>query len=183
MSTHSYRGPTNPAYSRLMRVQRKVDGGGEAKISVRPAAPAQDPRRAARQGERLLADGEVVELLSDERVTFVTSAGRRLTCACAMGIDLAWLQAALRLGNVRAEGSVPRSGGEDGVIWCVVPTAEQRRAIPDEINLVAAEGVTIACGKSKVKLAKDGSLRVRGREVAVRGSRSTRIQGGVVRVN
>ena len=181
MSTRAYRGPTVPAYSRLMRVQRKA--GGAAKISIRTAASARQPVRASRQGERLLVDGEVVEVLADQLVAFVTSAGRRLTCACAMGIDLAWLRAALRLGKVRAEGSVPRSGGEDGVIWCLVPTAEQRRVIPDEINLVAAEGVSIVCGKSKVKLAKDGSLRVRGREVAVRGSRSTRIQGGVVRVN
>jgi hypothetical protein len=126
----------------------------------------------------VLVEGEVVELLSDETVAVVTGTGRRLACDCAMSVDLAWLRAA-----VRAEGSAPRSGGGRGTVWCLVPTAEQRRAVPDEINLVAAERVNIVCGKSKLKLAKDGTLRARGREVAIRGSRTTRILGGVVRVN
>jgi hypothetical protein len=157
-----------------MSAQRKI-AAKPAKIATLAASI---PER-----QRVLVDGEIVALLPDDAVTFVTTSGRRLKCACAMGVDLAWLRAALRLGHVRAEGSVARRGAGGGVIWCLVPTAEQRRAIPDEINLVAAEGVNIVCGKSKLKLTKDGSLRARGREVAIRGSRSTRIQGGIVRVN
>jgi hypothetical protein len=164
-----------------MPVQRKVDRATRSSPLEPPAPREHGP--VPREREHVLVDGEVVDVLSEETVAFVTSAGRRLTCACAMGVDLGWLRVALRLGRVRAEGSVPRSGKGGGVIWCLVPTAEQRRAIPDEINLVAAEGVSIVCGKSKLKLTRDGSLRIRGREVALRGSRSTRIQGGVVRVN
>jgi len=157
--------------------------GAKRKVSVKVGSPvAIQPAPVATSG-RLLVEGEVVDMLSDDTVSFVTSAGRRLACDCAMGVDLAWLRAALRLGPVRAEGSAPRSGGGRGTVWCLVPTAEQRRAVPDEINLVAAERVNVVCGKSKVRLAKDGTLRARGREVAIRGSRTTRIMGGVVRVN
>jgi hypothetical protein len=173
--------PERPTYSLGMRAQRKVVRA--AKVSGREPKVVRARRPIQRDRERALIEGEVVEVLSDENVVFVTSGGRWLTCACAMGIDLGWLQAALRLGAVRAEGSVSRSGKEGGVVWCLVPTAEQRRALPEQLNLAAAEGVNIVCGKSKVKLAKDGSLRVRGREVAVRGSRSTRILGGIVRLN
>jgi len=173
---HSRRFFSGAEYIRRMSVQRKVRVA--AKGDKLPAAAT-----PARERARVLIEGEIIELLRDDTVSFVTSAGRRLTCACAMGVDLGWLRSALRLGCVRAQGSVPARGAGGGVIWCVVPTAEQRRALPEEINLVASEGVNIVCGKSKVKLAKDGSLRARGREVAIRGSRSTRIQGGVVRVN
>jgi hypothetical protein len=34
-----------------------------------------------------------------------------------------------------------------------------------------------------VALEKDGSLQVRGRDVLTRGSRSTRVSGGTVRIN
>ncbi len=169
------------AYSSRMALQRKL-----VKVTKTPSlAPrtAHEGLSVAREDERLVVGGAVVEVLSDEAVSFVTGGGRRLTCTCAVGVDVGWLRAALRLGSVRAEGSIPRFGKGEGVVWCLVPTAEQRRAIPDEINLVAAKGVSIVCGKSKLKLSQEGSLRVRGREVVVRGSRSTRIQGGVVRVN
>lgn len=157
-----------------MSVQRKASAKAVKSVPVVASLP---------ERERMLVDGEIVGLLPDDTVSFVTTGGRRLTCACAMGVDLAWLRAALRLGHVRAEGSVPRREAGGGVIWCLIPTAEQRRAVPDEINLVASEGVTIVCGKSKLKLGKDGALRARGREVAIRGSRSTRIQGGIIRLN
>jgi hypothetical protein len=156
--------------------------GAQRKVSVKAEKPLPLVTSISER-ERVVVDGEIVALLPDETVSFVTSGGRRLTCACAMGVDLAWLRAALRLGHVRAEGSVPRGRAGGGVIWCLVPTAEQRGAIPDQINLVASESVNIVCGKSKLKLTKDGTLRARGREVGIRGSRSTRIQGGVVRVN
>jgi hypothetical protein len=73
-----------------MRAQRKVVRA--AKVSGREAKAARAQRPIQRDRERVVVEGEVVEVLSDENVVFVTGAGRRLTCACAMGIDLGWLR-------------------------------------------------------------------------------------------
>jgi hypothetical protein len=48
---------------------------------------------------------------------------------------------------------------------------------------VAKESVKISCGESTLDLDKQGTIRVRGREVTARGSRVTRLQGGSVRIN
>jgi hypothetical protein len=126
-------------------------------------------------------EGEVVDVSKDDRVVFVTAGGRRIVCRYAQHVDPNWLRAALVLGAVAAEASVPAAGV--GTVWCLLPSAEQRKVVVDTLSLAAASNVEIACGKSKLELRKDGTVRLRGRDVLARGSRITRIQGGVVRLN
>ena len=145
--------------------------------------------RAARtvlEGRIVAIDGEdtVILQIGDETgdETGNETAGRRVVCRCPMHVDVSWIQAALRLGPVSAEASLAAGAGE-GTIWCLLPTPEQRRVVPDEITLAASAKVEIVCGKSRLALTKDGTIRLRGRDVATRGSRIARVQGGVVRVN
>ena len=93
-----------------------------------------------------------------------------------------WLRAALAIAPVEAEGTID-TNGESGSIWCLFPGAEHASAVVPTLSLVAAERISLRCGKSSVTLEKDGSLDARGRDVLTRGSRSTRISGGIVRIN
>ena len=54
---------------------------------------------------------------------------------------------------------------------------------PRTINLEADEEVTLRCGKASIQLLKDGSLRIRGKEVLSRASGTNRIRGGNVQIN
>jgi hypothetical protein len=95
---------------------------------------------------------------------------------------MAWLRAALAIATVEAEGTID-TNGDSGSIWCLFPGAEHASAVVPTLNLVAAERISLRCGKSSVTLEKDGSLDARGRDVMTRGSRSARISGGIVRIN
>jgi hypothetical protein len=137
--------------------------------------------RAKAEAPRLVFAGTVVEVLKDDRVAFVTTGGRRVLCRCPLHVDPGWLRVALGLGPVAAEAALPTEGV--GTVWCLLPTAAQRKVVVDTLSLSASASVEIACGKSKLQLKKDGTLRLRGRDVFARGSRVTRIQGGTVRLN
>ncbi len=54
---------------------------------------------------------------------------------------------------------------------------------PRTINLEADEEITLRCGKASIQLLKDGSLRIRGKEVLSRASGTNRIRGGNVQIN
>lgn len=131
---------------------------------------------------RVVIEGDVVDVIGDDAVMLLTTEGRRVVCRCPLHVNVGWIKAALRVGPVAAEGTRPAGGGE-GTIWALLPTPEQRQVVPEELSLVAASKLEIVCGKSKLALTKDGTIRLRGRDVATRGSRITRVQGGVVRVN
>jgi len=131
---------------------------------------------------RSVIEGHIVEVVSDDVVTLVTAGGHRMACRCALHVSPDWIRAALRFGRVEAEASVSASGRE-ATIWCLLPTAEQRKVTLEAVTLAAESRVSIVCGKSKLTLTKDGTIRMRGRDVATRGSQIARLQGGVVRVN
>jgi hypothetical protein len=99
-----------------------------------------------------------------------------------MGVNTTWLKAALALGPVDAEGTYDPEVGR-GSVWALFPAEEQARLLPAHVEVAAAETLSLRCGKATIALDKDGSLQVKGRDVVARGSRSTRVSGGVVRIN
>jgi hypothetical protein len=64
-----------------------------------------------------------------------------------------------------------------------LPGPEHQEVAPAHLDLIARDSLKIACGDSTVSLKKDGTVRVRGKEVTTRGSRVARVQGGTVRIN
>jgi hypothetical protein len=81
---------------------------------------------------------------------------------------------------VEAEAS---TNGRAGTIWCLLPGPEHCDVAPDSLHLAARKTLKIACGDSTLSLDKEGTVRLRGRDVTARGSRVTRLQGGTVRIN
>jgi hypothetical protein len=147
----------------------------------KPRTRALLAERVEAESPRTVFEGHVVEVVSADRVIFLTSGGMRVICLCPQHVDTDWVRAALTLGHVAAEASIPVDG--PGTVWCLLPSPAQRKVVVDVLSLRAASRVEIACGKSKVELKNDGTVRVRGRNVLARGSRITRIQGGTVRLN
>ena len=101
--------------------------------------------------------------------------------AGALSISLAWLREAVAVAPIDAEASV--GNARAGTLWCLLPGPEHREVVPERLDLVARENVKIACGDSTVSLSKEGTVRVRGKDVTTRGSRVARLQGGTVRIN
>jgi hypothetical protein len=134
------------------------------------------------EARRSVIEGRIVDVVSDEEVTLETQTGRRIACRCPLHVSAEWLRSALRLGPVEAEASISPSGRE-ATLWCVLPTPEQRHLVPDTVTIEAESKVSIVCGKSRLTLSRGGTIRVRGRDVATRGSHVARLQGGTVRLN
>ncbi|HEY6474952.1 MAG TPA: hypothetical protein VI456_00120 [Polyangia bacterium] len=149
-----------------------------AKRSVRPSVPGGRPGAAE---DRRIVEGRVTEVLADGRARLVTASRRVVDCRCPQHVSVEWLRAAVAVAPIDAEASV--GTGRTGTLWCLLPGPEHRDVIPDCLDLVARESVKIACGDSTVSLSKEGTVRVRGKDVTTRGSRVTRIQGGTVRIN
>jgi hypothetical protein len=150
--------------------------------SVGEAAPPATRSAARAERTRTVIEGRVIEVQRDDNVVFVTGAGQRLVCRCPQHVDPAWLRAALKLGAVAAEASVS-SAARLGTVWCLLPTPEQRKVVAESLSLAASCRVDIVCGKSQLQLRKDGTVRLRGRDVMTRGSRVARVLGGSVRLN
>jgi hypothetical protein len=131
---------------------------------------------------RLVVRGEVTAVLPDGRARFETSSGGSLDCACPQHVQLEWLRAALAVSPVVAEASVT-SDGRQGSIWALFPGPQHQGVVPEDVHVVASGSLTLACGSTTVALTKDGKMRLRGRDVRVRGSRVTRVQGGSVKLN
>lgn len=51
------------------------------------------------------------------------------------------------------------------------------------IHLQATDEFSIECGEAKVEAARDGKLKLKGRDVVSRASRSNKVQGSTVRLN
>jgi hypothetical protein len=149
---------------------------------ARPLAPAASRSWAVRPvpAERRIVEGRITAVLPDGRVKLVTRAGANLSCRCPQHVSIDWLRAAVAVGPVEAEAS---TNGRTGTIWCLLPGPEHRAVAPDTLHLAARESLKIACGESTLSLDKEGTVRLRGRDVTTRGSRVTRLQGGTVRIN
>jgi hypothetical protein len=141
---------------------------------VAPANPSISQRR--------VVDGSVQVVLPDGRVRLKTSSGMDLFCRVPMHVDLAWLRAALEKGPVCAEASVSDEGGAIPSLWSLFPGPEHEGVVPDHVHIVASEGIHLVCGASKVVVAGK-ELRLRSRDVAVTGSRATRLRGGTIKLN
>lgn len=133
----------------------------------------------AKPSSRVVIEGQIVKLQEDGRVRLQTSDGP-VICRLAHGIDRSWLRAALALGPVEAEGTRSNRGGS---VWALFPGPEHATAVADQIQIAAATAIDIACGQSTITLKNDGRVRVRGRDVGMRGAWVARIQGRTVRVN
>lgn len=138
--------------------------------------------QAAREEVRVVHAGSVVEVLDAAAAVFVTSGGTRVPCRCPQHISLGWLAAAVAQGPVAAEASLAEDGTE-GTLWCLLPGPEHANVRPESLDLRASHEVKITCGDSAFSLGKDGKVRLRGRDIRVRGSRVTRVQGGTVKLN
>jgi len=149
---------------------------------ARPLAPAASRSRAARPvtTERRIVEGRIIAVLPDGRAKLVTRAGATLPCRCPQHVSVDWLRAAVAVAPVEAEAS---TNGRAGTIWCLLPGPEHRDVAPDTLQLAARQTLKIACGDSTLSLDKEGTIRLRGRDVTTRGSRVTRVQGGTVRIN
>src|SRR3954471_20383988 len=145
--------------------------------SAGEVAPGALPSAARAERTRTVIEGRVIEVQRDDSVVFVTGAGQRLVCRCPQHVDPAWLRAALKLGGVAAEASVS-SADRLGTVWCLLPTPAQRKVVVESLSLAASSSVDIVCGKSQLQLRKDGTVRLRGRDVMTRGSRVVRVVGG-----
>ena len=122
----------------------------------------------------------MVELLPSGRARLEIAGRRVVECRCAHGIDLHWLRAALAVGPVEAEATLGERGGS---LWAVFPGPEHAGVLSDTVVLSAAKSIELRCGRSTVSLKTDGQIRVRGRDVATRGSRVARLQGHTIRLN
>jgi len=131
---------------------------------------------------RVLLDGAIVRMRPNGEVLLRSSAHGEVVCRLPMGVNATWLKAALALGPVDAEGTYHAEAGR-GSVWALFPNEEQARLLPAHVEVAASETLSLRCGKTTIALEKDGSLQVKGRDVTARGSRSTRISGGVVRIN
>src|SRR5213079_798686 len=129
-----------------------------------------------RTAERRIVEGRVTEVLDDDRARLVTASGRIVDCRCPQHVNVDWLRAAVAVAPVEVEASV--GNGRAGTLWCLLPGPEHREVAPARVDLVARESVKIACGDSTVTLSKEGTVRVRGKDVTTRGSRVARVQGG-----
>jgi hypothetical protein len=149
---------------------------------ARTLAPAATRARAVRPvpSDRRVVEGRITAVLADGRAKLVTRAGATLPCRCPQHVSVDWLRAAVAVGPVEAEAS---TNGRTGTIWCLLPGPEHRNVAPKEVALVAGDTLKIACGDSTLSLDKEGTVRLRGRDVTTRGSRVTRVQGGTVRIN
>lgn len=144
-------------------------------------APTENSSRGSERSRDVI-DARVVAVIDDRRVRVKTAAGRSIECRCARGVDIAWLREALTFGPVDAEVSIARDDGR-GSVYAVFPGPEHAAAAPREVVLSAGETLHIVCGRSSVKLTKDGKVLLRGRDVTSRGLRVNRIQGSTVKVN
>jgi hypothetical protein len=151
------------------------------KTSAPPSSTAATAPPKPKDG-RVLVDGKIIKLTPAGRPVLRMKDGRQVVCRCASTIDVGWLRAALVVGSVDAEGTYDASDGS-GSIWCVFPGPEHADVAVPTLSFAASERIALRCGKSSVALEKDGSLQVRGRDVLTRGSRSTRVSGGTVRIN
>ena len=158
------------------------------KVTSKPgAAPANptggepDPTVARRPVGRVFIAGRVVRLMPDGTV-MMRVRDQEIPCRRASTVDRGWLQAALAVGPVDGEGTFDLEYGI-GSLWCVFPGPEHADVAVPTLSFAASERIALRCGKSSVALEKDGSLQVRGRDVLTRGSRSTRVSGGTVRIN
>jgi hypothetical protein len=151
---------------------------------MKRSAPQPPSHRAATNADaaRVFVAGTVVRLTRDGTVVLRLRDRREVPCRCSSLVDTGWLRTALAIAPVEAEGTID-ANGEGGSIWCLFPGPEHANVVAPTLNLVAAERISLRCGKSSVTLEKDGSLDSRGRDVMTRGSRSTRISGGIVRIN
>jgi hypothetical protein len=151
------------------------------KTSARPdSQPVAAPPSSS--AGRLLVEGKIVKVSPGGRAVLRMRDGRQVTCRCASTIDPSWLQEALAIGPIDAEGTFDPGAGS-GSIWCIFPGPEHAEVAARTLSLAATERIALRCGKASVALEKDGSLEVRGRDVLTRGSRSTRLSGGTVRIN
>ena len=153
-----------------------------ASRSARLLAPPASKRAAPRPApsDRRVVEGRITAVLPDGRAKLVTRAGATLPCRCPQHVSVDWLRAAVAVGPVEAEAS---TNGRTGTIWCLLPGPEHREVAAKKVALVAGETLKIACGDSTLRLDKEGTVRLRGRDVTTRGSRVTRVQGGTVRIN
>ena len=149
--------------------------------AVKKAASRAIPSERPRTAERRIVEGRVTELLADGRARLVIASGRVVDCRCPLHVNVEWLRAAVAVAPVDAEASV--GSGRAGTLWCLLPGPEHRDVVPERVDLVARDSVKIACGDSTVTLSKEGTVRVRGKDVTTRGSRVARVQGGSVRIN
>jgi hypothetical protein len=152
-----------------------------APAAVRQSAGRSIPSERPRSGERRVVEGRVTEVLADGRARLVTAGRRVVDCRCPQHVNVDWLRAAVAVAPVEAEASV--GAGRAGTLWCLLPGPEHREVAPAHVDLIARDSLKIACGNSTVSLKKDGTVRVRGKEVTTRGSRVARVQGGTVRIN
>lgn len=151
------------------------------KTSARPSSTVATAPPKPKDG-RVLVDGKIIKLTPGGRPVLRLRDGRQVACRCASTIDVGWLRAALAVGSIDAEGTYDAGDGS-GSIWCVFPGPEHADVAVPTLSFAASERIALRCGKSSVALEKDGSLQVRGRDVLTRGSRSTRVSGGTVRIN
>lgn len=152
-----------------------------APAAAKQAASRAIPNERPRSSERRIVEGRVTEVLADGRARLVTAARQVVDCRCPQHINVDWLRAAVAVAPVEAEASV--GAGRAGTLWCLLPGPEHRDVAPSRVDLVARDSVRIACGESTVSLSKEGTVRVRGKDVTTRGSRVARVQGGTVRIN
>jgi hypothetical protein len=141
---------------------------------ARAAAPA-------REAARRIAEGLAQEVTPDGRVLVATTGGEALLCRVPMHVSLPWLRAALARAPVPAEVTVGE-GDAPPSLWSLFPGPEHEGVVPETIEIAASERIDLVCGASKIALAGK-EVRVRSRDVAVTGSRVTRVRGGTVKVN
>jgi hypothetical protein len=126
--------------------------------------------------------GEIVAVAPDGTAEVQCAEGPPVPCRCPQHVSVAWLRAALARGPVPVEISAA-ADRRTGTVWCVLPAPCHEGVVADALELRAGKEVRIACGEASVTLARDGRLQARGRDVAVRGSRTARLQGGTVKIN
>ena len=71
-----------------------------------------------------------------------------------------------------------------GLLWAIFPTRRTTGFRAATVELAASQAVRLVCGPSSLELrAGDGKLRVRGKDVGLRGARVVRLHGGTIKMN
>jgi hypothetical protein len=131
--------------------------------------------------------GKVIAVLGDGSVRGELANGEVVEALCPAHVELAWLREALLVGPVRAIFAAPE-GWDEPALWGIFPGREHEKVVADVTVrgrrvVVAAESIRLECEANSVKLASDGNVEIRGKDVFSRAKRINWVKGAAVRIN
>jgi hypothetical protein len=132
-------------------------------------------------------EGQVHAVDDHGGVRAVLADGVSIRARCPSHIDHKWLQAAARVAPVEAV-FVPTQPSGRHVLWAIFPDRAHADVVVDVVirgREVRIEGESLRLGaaKAQLRLERDGTVAVKGRDITSHARRVNRIKGGAIRLN